>query len=66
MWIATNGGGLAKAKYVPDSAFYRFEVLSEKNGLPSNEIHSITFSHLVMFGSQAIKIFAATILKKTS
>ncbi len=45
MWIATNGGGLAKAKYVPDSAFYRFEVLSEKNGLPSNEIHSITFSH---------------------
>ena len=52
IWIATNGGGLARV-ISPDvsrgddaeEGKYAFRTVSEANGLPSDEIRSITFDH---------------------
>lgn len=44
MWIATNGGGLSHTIGKSDDGKWRFETFGEKDGLPSDEIRSITFS----------------------
>ena len=42
MWIGTNGGGLARC-IGKDGDSWNFETFSVRNGLPSEEIRSITF-----------------------
>lgn len=44
MWIATNGGGLSHTTGRDENGNWQFETFGEKDGLPSDEIRSITFS----------------------
>ena len=43
MWVGTNGGGLSHTIDKDDSGNWMFETFTAKDGLPSEEIHSITF-----------------------
>ena len=43
MWIGTNGGGLSHVIGKDDDGRYRFENFGTQDGLPSEEIKSITF-----------------------
>lgn len=45
MWIATNSGGLSRAVQKDKDGGWMFETYSDKNGLPSSEIKSITFDN---------------------
>lgn len=45
MWIATNSGGLSRAIRKNKNDEWMFKTYSDKNGLPSNEIKSITFDN---------------------
>ena len=42
MWIGTNGGGLSRCENYGDGK-YEFDTFGSKDGLPSEEIKSITF-----------------------
>lgn len=42
MWIGTNGGGLSRAVGKDENGNLKFETFDTKNGLPSEEIKSIT------------------------
>jgi len=43
MWIATNSGGLSRAVSKDKNGRWMFRTYSDRNGLPSSEIKSITF-----------------------
>ncbi len=43
MWVGTNGGGLAHTVGKDDEGHWLFENFGSKDGLPSEEIRSITF-----------------------
>lgn len=43
VWIGTNGGGLSHAIGKDESGKWKFETFSNQDGLPSDEIKSITF-----------------------
>jgi ligand-binding sensor domain-containing protein/AraC-like DNA-binding protein len=45
MWIATNGGGLGHSIGKDENGYWKFETFGGKDGLPSDEIRSITFSN---------------------
>lgn len=45
MWIATNGGGLIKSIGKDNDGKWRFNNFGLSNGLPSEELRGITFSH---------------------
>lgn len=45
MWIATNSGGLSRAVRTDKDGGWMFETYGDRNGLPSNEIKSITFDN---------------------
>jgi hypothetical protein len=43
MWIGTNGGGIAYTNSKDDNGIYHINNFGSKDGLPSEEIRSITF-----------------------
>lgn len=43
VWIGTNGGGISRCKGRGADGKWTFETLEAKNGLPSEEVKSITF-----------------------
>lgn len=45
MWVGTNGGGLAHAIGQDSNGTWLFESFGSKDGLPSEEIRSITFDN---------------------
>lgn len=45
IWIGTNGGGLSHCTGKDENGFYAFETLESKDGLPSDEIKSLTFDN---------------------
>lgn len=46
LWIATNGGGLSKTIGKDDEGHLKFRTYDEKDGLPSDEIKSITVDRI--------------------
>lgn len=42
IWIATSGGGISCALWNTDSACWNFKTISTKDGIPNDEIKSIT------------------------
>ncbi len=45
MWVGTNGGGIGYTNSKDANGAWIFENFDAKNGLPSEEIRSITFDH---------------------
>ena len=45
MWVGTNGGGLSHTTGKDSKGVWLFESFGSKDGLPSEEIKSITFDH---------------------
>lgn len=43
MWVGTNGGGLSRCLNTNDNGNFRFDTFGNREGLPSEEIKSITF-----------------------
>lgn len=43
IWLGTNGGGIGRTNGKEDDGSWRFDVFDAQDGLPSEEIRSITF-----------------------